>query len=211
MPIQRLQHAKRIVVKVGSNVLTARNDLNTSVIEAISNQICLLIDKGLEVLLVSSGAMAAGLRRMRLNKRPDAIPQRQAISAMGQSGLMYAYEEAFGALFNELDRIEARLTTQRYLMGKRLTEADWRLFTTLVRFDPVYVGHFKCNRQRIADYAHLSGYLRELYQVPGVAETVDLDHIKRHYYASHATINPTGVVPKGPSLDLDKPHGREAL
>ncbi|WP_207458363.1 glutathione S-transferase family protein [Azospirillum sp. SYSU D00513] len=121
------------------------------------------------------------------------------------------YEEAFDALFEALDELEARLSRQRYLVGDRLTEADWRLFTTLVRFDAVYVGHFKCNRQRIADYPNLSGYLRELYQVPGIAGTVNFDHIKRHYYGSHATINPTGIVPKGPALDLDAPHGRDRL
>jgi putative glutathione S-transferase len=122
-----------------------------------------------------------------------------------------AYEEAFAQLFFALEQLDARLGRQRYLVGDRITEADWRLFTTLVRFDAVYVGHFKCNRRRIADFAHLSGYLRELYQVPGVAETVDFEHIKRHYYASHATINPTGIVPLGPELDLERPHGREAI
>lgn len=122
-----------------------------------------------------------------------------------------AYEEAFGELFRTLDQLDERLGRQRYLVGDRITEADWRLFTTLVRFDAVYVGHFKCNLRRIADYPHLSGYLRELYQVPGVAETVDLVHIKRHYYESHGTINPTGVVPVGPELDLERPHGRDAI
>jgi len=122
-----------------------------------------------------------------------------------------AYEEAFDALFAELDRLEERLTTRRYLMGDRLTEADWRLFPTLVRFDPVYVGHFKCNRQRIADYPALSGYLRELYQMPGIADTVDLRHIKNHYYMSHETVNPTRIVPKGPAIDLTAPHGRDHL
>ena len=114
-------------------------------------------------------------------------------------------------LFARLDKLEERLGSNRYLTGNRLTEADWRLFTTLVRFDPVYVGHFKCNIRRIADYPNLQGYLRELYQVPGVAETVDMRHIKEHYYRSHATINPTGVVPVGPELDLTAPHGRETL
>ncbi|SEB42709.1 putative glutathione S-transferase [Nitratireductor aquibiodomus] len=122
-----------------------------------------------------------------------------------------AYEEAFGALFAALDQVEERLSRQRYLAGDRLSEADWRLFTTLVRFDPVYVGHFKCNLRRIADYPHLSNYLRELYQVPGVAGTVDLLHIKAHYYGSHKTINPSGVVPLGPELDLAAPHNRDRL
>ena len=122
-----------------------------------------------------------------------------------------AYEEAFAELFESLDVINERLATRRYLVGDVITEADWRLFTTLVRFDAVYVGHFKCNLRRIADYANLSGYLRDLYQVPGVAKTVNLDHIKRHYYQSHETINPTGIVPVGPCFDLDAPHGREGI
>ncbi|KMO29231.1 glutathionyl-hydroquinone reductase YqjG [Methylobacterium variabile] len=119
-----------------------------------------------------------------------------------------AYAEAVTALFEELDALDAWLGTGRYLMGDRLTEADIRLFTTLVRFDPVYVGHFKCNLRRIADYPNLAPYLRDLYQTPGVAPTVDLTHIKRHYYESHPTINPTGIVPLGPVLDYDAPHGR---
>jgi putative glutathione S-transferase len=119
-----------------------------------------------------------------------------------------AYEEAFLALFAMLDELEQRLSRQRYLAGNRLTEADWRLFTTLVRFDAVYVGHFKCNLRRIADYPNLSNYLRELYQVPGVAETVSIDHIKRHYYMSHRQINPSGIVPLGPELNFTAPHDR---
>ncbi|KGF66975.1 glutathionyl-hydroquinone reductase YqjG [Hoeflea sp. BAL378] len=122
-----------------------------------------------------------------------------------------AYEEHVTELFDALDTVERRLTRTRYLTGDSITEADWRLFTTLVRFDPVYVGHFKCNIRRIADYPALSGYLRELYQVPGVAGTVNLEHIKRHYYGSHDTINPTGIVPVGPELDLLAPHGRDGL
>lgn len=121
------------------------------------------------------------------------------------------YERAVTKLFESLDWLDERLSGQRYLIGNALTEADWRLFTTLARFDAVYVGHFKCNLKRIADYEHLSAYLRDLYQHPGVAETVHMDHIKNHYYASHATINPSGVVPLGPELDLDSPHGRERL
>jgi len=119
-----------------------------------------------------------------------------------------AYEEAFDQLFEALDRLEALLGRQRYLAGGRLTEADWRLFTTLVRFDAVYFGHFKCNLRRISDYPNLANYARELYQVPGVAPTVDFDHIKRHYYGSHRQINPTGIVPKGPALDFAARHDR---
>lgn len=122
-----------------------------------------------------------------------------------------AYEEAVAPLFETLDWLEERLSSRRYFCGDRRTEADWRLFTTLVRFDPVYVGHFKCNLRRIADYPNLSGYLRDLYQVPGIAETVNIQHIKGHYYESHRNINPTGIVPVGPALDLDAPSGRERL
>jgi putative glutathione S-transferase len=122
-----------------------------------------------------------------------------------------AYEEAFQELFETLAMLDARLAGRRWLFGDRLTEADWRLFTTLLRFDAVYYGHFKCNLRRIAEHANLSGYLRDLYQVPGVAETVDFGHIKRHYYASHKTINPTGIVPLGPEQDLGLPHHRQAL
>ena len=121
-----------------------------------------------------------------------------------------AYEEAFHPLFASLDWLEGILAENRYLTGDRLTEADWRLFTTLVRFDPVYVGHFKCNRQRIFDYPNLWNYTLELFQHPGVAETIHLDHIKNHYYASHETINPTRIVPVGPQIDYRAPHDRDA-
>ena len=119
-----------------------------------------------------------------------------------------AYEEAVRPLFASLDWIEDRLSRQPYLAGDRVTEADWRLFTTLVRFDPVYVGHFKCNLRRIVDYPHLWGYVRDLYQRPGIAETVNLFHIKHHYYESHRGINPTGIVPAGPVIDFAEPVTR---
>ena len=122
-----------------------------------------------------------------------------------------AYEQAFIELFESLDWIEGILEDNRYLVGPTITEADWRLFVTLIRFDAVYVGHFKCNQRRIADYPNLSGYVRDLYQHPGIRETVDFDHIKRHYYVTHPQINPTGVVPMGPLLDLESPSGREHL
>jgi len=119
-----------------------------------------------------------------------------------------AYDDAFDALFAGLDRVESILATQRYVAGDRITEADWRLFTTLVRFDAVYVGHFKCNRNRIVDFPNLWAYARELYQHEGIAHTVDMDHIKRHYYVTHDQINPTRVVPRGPEVDWSEPHGR---
>lgn len=122
-----------------------------------------------------------------------------------------AYEEPVNELFDALDTLEARLAERRYLIGDILTEADWRLFTTLVRFDAVYVGHFKCNIRRIVDYPNLWGYLRELYQVSGVAETVNMTHIKTHYYTSHANINPTRIIPVGPALNFNEPHDRARL
>src|SRR5262245_26462898 len=122
-----------------------------------------------------------------------------------------AYEEALAPLFESLDWLEERLTSRRYLCGDRVTEADWRLFTTLLRFDPVYVGHFKCNIRRLVDYPALFAYTRDLYQWPGVRETVSLTHIKRHYYMSHTTINPSRIVPVGPAIDYDAPPGRGHL
>jgi putative glutathione S-transferase len=121
-----------------------------------------------------------------------------------------AYDEAFSQLFAALDALESRLKDRAFLLGDRPTEADWRLFTTLIRFDAVYVGHFKCNRQRIADYPELWDFTRALYQAPGIADTVRLDQIKTHYYGSHKTINPTGIIPNGPALDLMAPTRRRA-
>ena len=122
-----------------------------------------------------------------------------------------AYEKAFDRLFNTMDELEDLLSKQRYLIGNKMTEADWRLFTTLVRFDAVYYNHFKTNKKRLMDYPNLWAYTRELYQTPGIAETVNMDHIKYHYFASHHSINPTGIVPKGPVIDFMLAHGREKL
>ena len=150
-------------------------------------------------------ALRAGIDRVNALIYPNI---NNGVYRTGFATTQAAYEEAFGALFAALDEVEQRLAATRYLVGNALTEADWRLFTTLVRFDAVYVGHFKCNLRRIADYPNLSNYLRDLYQVPGVAETVDLTHIKRHYYGSHPQINPSGIVPVGPELDFLAPHDR---
>ena len=147
----------------------------------------------------------------------DAINERvydsinNGVYRSGFATTQEAYEEAYYKLFDALDWVEQLLTRQRYLAGDALTEADWRLFTTLIRFDAVYHGHFKTNRQRIADYPAMSNYLRELYQQPGVAETVNFTHIKQHYYGSHRTINPTQVVPLGPRQDFTLPHDRSRL
>lgn len=149
-----------------------------------------------------------------LRQQIDAINQpiydniNNGVYCCGFSSTQSAYEKAFDRLFDELESVEAILSKQRYLVGDCLTEADWRLFTTLVRFDAVYVGHFKCNLKRIADYPNLSNFVRELCQIPGIAETVNIEHIKRHYYFSHTSINPTQIVPMGPSLNFDASHDR---
>ena len=122
-----------------------------------------------------------------------------------------AYDRAYTRLFDTLEQLETRLASRRYLVGEQITEADWRLFTTLVRFDAVYYNHFKTNKKRLIDYPNLWAYTRELYQVPGVANTVKMDHIKYHYFASHRSINPTGIVPRGPELDFLAPHEREKI
>lgn len=122
-----------------------------------------------------------------------------------------AYNTAYDALFESLDWLEDHLSGNRYLVGDQITEADWRLFTTLIRFDAVYFGHFKCNRTQLKDFENISNYVRELYQVQGVSDTVDIEYTKEHYYASHKTINPTGVIPNGPELDFNAPHNRGTL
>lgn len=162
------------------------------------------------------GALAGDYYPRALRGEIDAINTRvystlnNGVYKSGFAGTQAAYETAVVPLFDTLDWLEDLLSQRRYLTGDVLTEADWRLFTTLVRFDPVYVGHFKCNLRRIADYPNLSNYLRDLYQHTGVAQTVHMDHIKNHYYASHDTVNPSGVVPLGPVMDLDAPHNRAA-
>jgi len=152
-----------------------------------------------------------------LREQIDAINTRvyktvnNGVYKAGFATTQQAYEEGVRPLFETLDWLEARLSQQRWLAGECFTEADIRLFTTLIRFDAVYVGHFKCNVRRIADYPALSAYLRDIYQRPGVADTVDFRHIKGHYYESHRTLNPAGIVPLGPLLDFSAPHGRERL
>ena len=160
------------------------------------------------------GAAAGDYYPAQLRAEIDAVNKRvydslnNGVYKCGFATTQPAYAAAFEALFDTLDWLEERLSRQRYLVGDTITEADWRLFTTLVRFDSVYFGHFKTNKRRLVDYEHLWAYTRELYQVPGVAQTVDMHHIKHHYYASHTSINPSQIVPMGPLIDFDAPHGR---
>jgi len=160
------------------------------------------------------GATAGDYYPEALREEIDAINERvydgvnNGVYRAGFATTQEAYDEAVDTLFETLDWLDRRLAGRRYLVGDRITEADWRLFTTLLRFDLVYVGHFKCNKRRLVDFPNLWPYTRELYQVPGVAETVNEQHIKRHYYESHRTINPSGVVPAGPEIDFSISHGR---
>lgn len=161
------------------------------------------------------GAAAGDYYPNDLRSEIDAVNERvydtvnNGVYKSGFATTQDAYEEAVIPLFDSLDWMEERLSRQRYLAGERITEADWRAFTTLVRFDPVYHGHFKCNIRRIVDYPNLWAYTRELFQWPKVSETVNFLHIKRHYYGSHETVNPSGVVPVGPAIDFHVPHGRD--
>lgn len=169
----------------------------------------------LETEFDALGARTLDFYPLALRAEIDALNERiyetvnDGVYRAGFATTQAAYEAAVRPLFAALDELDARLASRRYLFGATPVETDWRLFVTLVRFDAVYNGHFKCNLRRIADYPNLSGYLRDLYQVPGVAATVDFDHIKRHYYVTHDEINPTRIVPLGPLQDLGAPHGRE--
>lgn len=163
------------------------------------------------------GARAGDYYPQELREEIDAINARiydtlnNGVYKSGFATTQVAYEAAVIPLFETLDWLEGILATRRYLTGNTLTEADWRLFTTLVRFDPVYVGHFKCNLKRIADYPNLSNYLRDLFQHENIRDSVRMDHIKSHYYGSHDTVNPSGIVPVGPTIDHLMPHNRAAL
>jgi putative glutathione S-transferase len=163
------------------------------------------------------GATPGDFYPLRLRKQIDAINARiyetlnNGVYKAGFATTQAAYEEAIGPLFETLGWLDQQLASRRFLFGDIPTEADIRLFTTLVRFDAVYVGHFKCNLRRLSDYPNSSAYARDLYQWPGIAGTVNFEHIKRHYYQSHRSINPSGIVPVGPTLDFTSPHGREQL
>ncbi len=186
---------------------------NNTIVSNESSEIIRMFNSAFDAI----GAAKGDYYPKELRPQIDALNERiyhsinNGVYKAGFATTQKAYEEALAALFESLDWVDGILAKKRYLVGDKITEADWRLFTTLIRFDPVYVGHFKCNIKRVHDYENLPGYLRELYQIPGVAETVDMAHIKRHYYESHSTINPTAIVPIGPDFDLLKPHGREVV
>lgn len=178
-----------------------------------SREILRMLDTEFDALGDASITFAPAELLEKIDATQTAIyePINNGVYRSGFATTQEAYEEAVTELFDALDYWEQVLDTQRYLCGDVITEADWCLFATLVRFDPVYVGHFKCNLRRIVDYPNLWSYVKELYQIPGVAETCNFDHIKRHYYQSHTGINPTGIVPKGPILQFTEPHDRDRL
>ncbi len=186
---------------------------NATIVNNESSEIIRMLNSAFD----KAGAKPGDYYPQELRGRIDEINERvyhQVNNGVYKSGFattQEAYEEAVIPLFEALDWLEEILDANRYLCGPRMTEADWRLFTTLIRFDAVYVGHFKCNIRRIDDYPNLSNYLRELYQWPGIAETIDFHAIELHYYASHVTVNPSGVVPVGPALDFHRKHDRERL
>ncbi len=178
-----------------------------------SREIIRMLDKEFEELAAADVDFCPDDLQEEVDRTIDEIyePVNNGVYRSGFASTQAAYDEAVTELFEALDRWEVVLGERRYLCGGRVTEADWCMFTTLVRFDPVYHYHFKCNLRRVADYPNLGGYLKDLYQYPGVAETVDFDHIKQHYYTSHESVNPRRIVPRGPLLDLESPHGREKL
>lgn len=178
-----------------------------------SREIIRMLDHEFEALAANDLDLCPEDLREEVDRVIDEIyePVNNGVYKSGFATTQAAYEEAVYALFDALDRWESVLGERRYLCGSRITEADVCMFTTLVRFDPVYHYHFKCNVRRISDYPNLGGYLKDIYQYPGVAGTVDFDHIKQHYYMSHESVNPTRIVPVGPVLDLNAPHDRERL
>lgn len=178
-----------------------------------SREIIRMLDIEFEELATTGESFLPEYLRDEVDRTIEAIyqPINNGVYRSGFASTQDAYDEAVADVFEALDHWEGVLSERRYLCGNIITEADLCMFTTLVRFDPVYHYHFKCNLRKISDYPNLWGYLKDLYQTPGVAETVDFDHIKRHYYTSHDSVNPTRVVPRGPILDLDEPHDRDWL
>jgi len=178
-----------------------------------SREILRMLDTEFDAIADSSVSFAPRELLEKIDETQTAIyePINNGVYRSGFATTQSAYEEAVTQLFDALDHWDNVLASQRYLCGDVITEADWCLFTTLIRFDAVYVGHFKCNLRRIVDYPNLWNYIKELYQIPGVAETCNFDHIKRHYYESHEGINPTRIVPRGPIIDYNEPHDRDRL
>lgn len=187
--------------------------LNQTIVSNESSEIIRMLNSGFNEIGANELDLCPESLQVEIDQWNEFIyePINNGVYKAGFATTQEAYDDAVVTLFDQLDRLEEALTTRRFLVGDQLTETDIRLFTTLIRFDPVYVQHFKCDRKRIAEYPALSNYLRDIYQQPGVADTCDLDHIRHHYYRSHPTINPHGIISYGPEFDLMAPHGRENL
>lgn len=184
---------------------------NNTIVSNESSEIIRMLNSAFDEIGAAEGDYFPGALQDEINGLNQRIYDtvNNGVYKAGFTTTQQAYEEAFVLLFETLDWLENRLSIKRYLTGNAITEADWRLFTTLVRFDAVYFGHFKCNLKRLVDYPNLWGYTRDLYQQPGIAETINMHHIKHHYYGSHGSINPTGIVPSGPVIDFSEPHRRD--
>ena len=187
--------------------------LNQTIVSNESSEIIRMLNSGFNEIGANELDLCPESLQVEIDQWNEFIyePINNGVYKAGFATTQEAYDDAVVTLFDQLDRLEETLTTRRFLVTDQLTETDIRLFTTLIRFDPVYVQHFKCDRKRIAEYPALSNYLRDIYQQPGVADTCDLDHIRHHYYRSHPTINPHGIISYGPEFDLMAPHGRENL
>ena len=186
---------------------------NQTIVSNESSEIIRMLNSGFNEIGANELDLCPESLQVEIDQLNEFIyePINNGVYKAGFATTQEAYDDAVVTLFDQLDKLEETLTTRRFLVSDQLTETDIRLFTTLIRFDPVYVQHFKCDRKRIAEYPALSNYLRDIYQQPGVADTCDLDHIRHHYYRSHPTINPHGIISYGPEFDLMAPHGRENL
>jgi putative glutathione S-transferase len=215
-PIHGANYLREIYVKADSQytgrvtVPVLWDKQKGTIVNNESREIMRMFDRECDAIATQSANFCPDELTDEIEKTIDAIyqPINNGVYRSGFAMSQEAYDEAVTELFVNLDKWEGVLEKQRYLCGDKITEADWCMFTTLLRFDPVYYVHFKCNLRHIWDYPNLWNYLKDLYQQPGVKETCNLDHIKRHYYQSHPHINPSGIVPKGPIVDLDSPHNR---
>ncbi len=215
-PINHVDFLREVYTKADSNytgrvtVPVLWDKATHTVVNNESSEIIRMFNSAFDGIGAASGDYYPADLHDRIDEINDRVYHtvNNGVYKAGFATTQEVYEEAVVPLFESLDWIEEILADSRYLAGDRLTEADWRLFTTLIRFDPVYNGHFKCNIRRIVDYPNLWGYTRELYQIPRVADTVHFDHVKGHYYQSHDMVNPTRIVPVGPEIDFNEPHGR---
>jgi len=218
-PVINAQYLRELYLKADNNysgratVPVLWDKKTNTIVSNESEEIIRMFNSAFDGLGATVGDYYPEILRTEINELNERIYDtfNNGVYKAGFATTQSAYEQALLPLFATLDWLEIRLETQRYLTGTQITEADWRLFTTLIRFDPIYVGHFKCNLKRLVDYPNLWAYTRDLYQQPGISETVNMHHIKQHYYGSHSSINPTGIVPLGPEIDYYQAHHRHLL